>query len=53
MKYFYIPVILTGGITGSRAAEELIASGKTDLVGVGRAILKDSSWAERAMESFK
>jgi NADH:flavin oxidoreductases, Old Yellow Enzyme family len=44
-----IPVILTGGITDSGAAEQLLADGKTDLIGVGRAILKDSDWAKRAM----
>lgn len=48
-----IPVILTGGITEVQAAEELLASGKADLVGVGRAMLKDSMWAKTAMESIK
>jgi 2,4-dienoyl-CoA reductase-like NADH-dependent reductase (Old Yellow Enzyme family) len=46
-----IPVILTGGITEASAAESLLSEGKADLIGVGRAILKDSKWAERAMES--
>ncbi|MHB1651959.1 MAG: NADH:flavin oxidoreductase [Desulfitobacteriaceae bacterium] len=45
-----IPVILTGGITEPSAAEQLLAEGKTDLIGVGRAILADSHWAKRAME---
>lgn len=48
-----IPVILTGGITEPEAAEKLLAESKTDLVGVGRAILADSKWAEKAVESFK
>jgi len=48
-----IPVILTGGITEVEAAENLIATGKTDLVGVGRAMLQDSLWAKNAMESLK
>lgn len=48
-----IPVILTGGITEIQAAEKLIASGKADLVGVGRAIFKDSMWAKKAIESLK
>lgn len=47
-----IPVILTGGITEAKAADELIASGQTDLVGVGRALLKDSEWAKKAIESL-
>lgn len=48
-----IPVILTGGITEPFAAEKLLAEGKADLIGVGRAILKDSSWAQKAIESLK
>ncbi len=48
-----IPVILTGGITEARAAEELLARGKADLIGVGRAIFKDSSWARKAVESLQ
>lgn len=44
-----IPIILTGGITEPAAAEQLLADGKTDLIGVGRAILKDSDWAKKAM----
>lgn len=48
-----IPVILTGGITEAEAAEKLLSSGKTDLVGVGRAMFKDSLWAKKAIESLK
>ncbi len=48
-----IPVILTGGITEARSAEKLIAEGKADLIGVGRAIYKDSDWARRAVESLR
>ena len=48
-----IPVILTGGITKVKAAEELLASGKADLIGVARAIYKDSKWAKNAIESLK
>ncbi len=44
-----IPVILTGGITEPESAEKLLADGKADLIGVGRAILNDSDWAARAM----
>lgn len=47
-----IPVILTGGITEVEAAEQLLSEGKADLIGVGRAIYKDSEWAQRAMESL-
>jgi len=48
-----IPVILTGGITEAGAAEELLNQGKADLIGVGRAIFKNSSWARRAVESLR
>ncbi|MTI85844.1 MAG: NADH:flavin oxidoreductase [Firmicutes bacterium] len=47
-----IPVILTGGITDAQAAEHLLAEGKADLIGVGRAILNDSNWAQKAIESL-
>lgn len=46
----HIPVILTGGITDGAAAEQLLKEGMADLIGVGRAILKDSLWAKKAME---
>lgn len=45
-----IPVILTGGVTEPEHAEKLLAAGKADLIGVGRAILKDSGWAQRAVQ---
>lgn len=47
-----IPVILTGGIVDIEAAESLLVNNKADLIGVGRAILKDSEWARRAMSSL-
>lgn len=52
-KVVSIPVIVTGGITEIQAAENLLAGKKADLIGVGRAILKDSQWAKRTMESLK
>lgn len=51
-KVVSIPVILTGGITEVKAAEQLLAEGKADLIGVGRAVFKDSKWAQRAIESL-
>lgn len=48
-----IPVILTGGITEASAAEKLLSEGKADLIGIGRAMLKDSQWAKKAIESLK
>lgn len=52
-KVVSIPVILTGGITEAQAAERLIAEGKADLIGIGRALLKDSQWAKLAIESLR
>jgi len=47
-----VPVILTGGVTEPSQAEQLLADGKADLIGVGRAILKDSGWAQRAVHEL-
>lgn len=44
-----VPVLVTGGITQPEAARRLLEAGKADLVGVGRALLKDSLWAKRAV----
>lgn len=44
-----IPVILTGGIVDGETAEMLLEQKKADLIGVGRAILKDSDWAKNTM----
>ncbi|AIF50702.1 NADH:flavin oxidoreductase [Pelosinus sp. UFO1] len=48
-----IPVILTGGIIDAQVAEQLLAEGKADLIGVGRAVFKDSNWAKKAVESLR
>ncbi|MDR1688640.1 MAG: NADH:flavin oxidoreductase [Clostridiales bacterium] len=47
-----IPVILTGGVTDAAGAENLLGSSAADLIGVGRAVLKDSGWARRALNSL-
>lgn len=52
-KAVKIPVILTGGIENACEAEELLDNEKADLIGVGRALLKDSLWAKRAMTCNK
>ena len=39
-----IPVLLTGGIKTVADAEHLLTEGKADLIGVGRALLKDENW---------
>ena len=48
-----IPVILTGGITEIEAAEKFLAGKKADLIGVGRAVLQDSNWGKRAVETLR
>lgn len=46
-----IPVMLTGGITSMESAEQLLEAKAADLIGVGRAILKDSLWAKKAFQN--
>ncbi len=48
-----IPVILTGGIWNANIAEQLLTDNKADLIGVGRALLKDSLWAKNAVEDMQ
>jgi 2,4-dienoyl-CoA reductase-like NADH-dependent reductase (Old Yellow Enzyme family) len=48
-----IPVILTGGIKDAETADRLLREGRADLIGVGRAIMADSLWAKRAVESLR
>ncbi|MGD0154003.1 MAG: NADH:flavin oxidoreductase [Thermacetogeniaceae bacterium] len=48
-----IPVILTGGITDADVAEKLLQENKADLIGVGRAVLADSLWAKKAVETLR
>lgn len=51
-KVVSIPVILTGGITEAEFAEQLLAEGKADLIGVGRAVFKNSEWAKQAITTL-
>ena len=48
-----IPVLCTGGIIDPETAETLLLENKADLIGVGRAILKDSFWSEKAFHLLK
>ena len=45
-----VPVIVTGGVRTLEGAERVLDRGQADLVGVGRAVLKDSLWAKNAIE---
>jgi 2,4-dienoyl-CoA reductase-like NADH-dependent reductase (Old Yellow Enzyme family) len=46
------PVLVTGGITEPRAAEELLQQDQADLVGVGRALLQDPDWVVKAQAAL-
>ena len=41
-----IPVIVTGGVTKAEEAEDILRGKRADLVGVGRAVYKDSGWGK-------
>lgn len=41
-----LPLILTGGVSSLSAADKLLVEDKADLIGVGRAMLSDPTWAE-------
>lgn len=47
-----VPVIGVGGIKTPEEADEIIRSGKVDLVAIGRAILNDQNWASKAVDSL-
>lgn len=47
-----IPIMITGGIKDPAFANYLLESGKVDLVGVGRALLQDYRWVEKAVEQL-
>ena len=44
-----LPVLLTGGVRSLAEAEKLLQSGAADLIGVGRPLLADPNWADKAM----
>jgi 2,4-dienoyl-CoA reductase-like NADH-dependent reductase (Old Yellow Enzyme family) len=43
-KEVKIPVLLTGGVKTLQEAEDLLAEGAADLIGVGRELMKDPCW---------
>lgn len=47
-----LPIILTGGITDIHVANEFVREGKADLIGIGRAMLCNSKWAEEALKEL-
>lgn len=48
-KHVSVPVILTGGITTAAQAEMLLEENKADMIGIGRAILRDSKWVQKQL----
>jgi NADPH2 dehydrogenase len=51
-KAVKVPVIGVGGIREAEFADRLVCDGKIDLVAVGRALWKDSKWAQKAVETL-
>lgn len=49
-KVVSVPVMVTGGIKEKEAAQQLLLEKKADLIGVGRALLKDSDLPEKFMK---
>jgi 2,4-dienoyl-CoA reductase-like NADH-dependent reductase (Old Yellow Enzyme family) len=47
-----VPVIGVGGIKEPVFADQLVADGKVDLVAVGRALLHDNEWAQKAIQTL-
>lgn len=47
-----IPIIVTGGITQPQFADALIREGKTDFVGIARALMKDKAWVKEALAAI-
>jgi 2,4-dienoyl-CoA reductase-like NADH-dependent reductase (Old Yellow Enzyme family) len=52
-KAVNVPVIGVGGINTAHEADEIIRSGKVDLVAIGRAILKEPKWASRVLDTLR
>lgn len=44
-----VPVVLTGGVKTGEDAEALLRGGAADLIGVGRAFLRNAHWADEAL----
>lgn len=47
-----IPVLVAGGIADPHMADAIVRSGRTDIVGIGRAMLEDAEWARKAMAAL-
>jgi len=47
-----VPVIGVGGIKTAEEADNIIRSGRVDLVAIGRAYLREPRWASIAIEEL-
>lgn len=47
-----VPIITTGGISEALFAHQVINDAKADLIGVGRAILRDDQWVEKTIRQL-
>jgi NADPH2 dehydrogenase len=52
-KEVHVPVIGVGGIKEPEFADDLVREGKVDLVAVGRALLHDNEWAQKALKKLE
>ena len=52
-KAIKTPIIGVGRITTAEYADKLLREEKIDLVAIGRALWKDSKWAEKAIEKLR
>ena len=50
-KAVNIPVLLSGGVIEPEDAEALLQEKAADLIGVGRAMLKDADWSRKALNT--
>lgn len=48
-----VPVMVTGGINRAMQAEDILSTGDADIVGIGRALLKNFRWASEAIKSLE
>lgn len=47
-KSVHIPVIASGGLRDPEFAESVLSSGKADFIGLGRSLIADPFWAQKA-----
>ena len=49
-KQVHIPVYAVGGFSDPDEAEEILASGKVDMVAIGRQMVADNNWANKLLQ---